>query len=73
MRLGASREALRPELLLDWAEVVPVSLQGGAATDFHERSKGRMALRLLGVADFPTLARVASVQRRHRFGILLVF
>lgn len=55
MRLGASCEPLSPRSRLEWAEIVPISPQSGAAPDFMERSRGRLAVRLLTRADLSTL------------------
>lgn len=55
IRLGASCEPLRSRSEIQWAEVVPVNPKDGASTDFTERAKGRLALRLLTKADLSTL------------------
>ncbi|CDF32339.1 unnamed protein product [Chondrus crispus] len=57
MRLRISGEPLSSQHALQWAEVVPVNQKSGSGKDFHERSKGRLALRLLNRADVSTLPR----------------
>ncbi|KAI0561167.1 DNA2/NAM7 helicase [Gracilaria domingensis] len=56
VRLGASCEPLSSQSRVEWAEIVPVSPQAGPASDFNERARGRIALRLLTRADLSTLA-----------------
>ena len=55
MRLGVSGEPLSSQRALQWAEVVPVNQNSGLGKDFYERSRGRLALRLLNRADVSTL------------------
>ncbi|KAJ8602191.1 hypothetical protein CTAYLR_003527 [Chrysophaeum taylorii] len=54
VRLGASGVPLCPDQKIAWAEVVPLN-PADAASDYIERKKGRIALRLLTTADLSTL------------------
>lgn len=60
VQLGASQQALRPEDVVQWAEIVPCSARDGRDRDFESRARGRMALRLLSRSDCPSLPREAS-------------
>ncbi|CAN8071016.1 unnamed protein product [Agarophyton chilense] len=55
VRLGASYEPLSPHSRIEWAEIVPSNSHGPPTLDFHERARGRIALRLLTRADLSTL------------------
>lgn len=60
VRLASSCEPLRPSAAIAWAEVVPVFPQGGTGNDHVERSRGRLAFRLLNRSDLSTLQHDAE-------------
>lgn len=64
VRLGVAREPLEEQRPREWAEVVPIFVQGGYDDDSNARSQGRIALRLLGRADLSTLARNADAMEQ---------
>ena len=56
VRLGASCEPLEAHQRLELAEIVPVHPTTGNTTDFEERQRGRLALRLLTRGDISSLS-----------------
>jgi hypothetical protein len=69
LRLSSSREALPRDRLVEWAEVVPMNPKD-TSRDWEERSRGKMAIRLLTRTDCPGMPTESEIEIGTRVAII---